>query len=254
MPGLPSRGQLQDWLTEHDRIEKETEIFDSGELKKLRKFTKGMHLTFPFFPLYRHIIIAATQRHLSPQDTDLIELTLTTIYELDKLLHLLRDRSENLDLLGVRLSWEEHRTAAWADLKKLLIDIEAFLATRARWSPSIYEVMAKHEERPSARRGSIASMASDTSTTSGTGFSRTARFKLAELLSRDAAQFVGKISSLRHGRIVAAGKALDRLIDNSRKPVPEELLDEQDRLEEKGIHEMEDVGKFVMDIVMQWRK
>ena len=114
--------------------------------------------------------------------------------------------------------------------------------------------MAKHEERPSARRGSVASMASDTSATSSSGFSRTARFKLAELLSRDAAQFAGKASSLRHGRIAAAGKALDRLIDNSRKPVPEELLDEQDRVEEKGIHEMEDVGKFVMDVVMQWRK
>ncbi|KIJ19988.1 hypothetical protein PAXINDRAFT_166167 [Paxillus involutus ATCC 200175] len=237
IPGLPTREQLQGWLAEHDRIEKETEIFDSGELKKLRMFTK-----------------AATQRHLSPEDTDLIELTLTTIYELDKLLHLLRDRSENLDLLGVRLTWEEQRAAAWADLKKLLSDIETFLTTRARWSPSIYEFMAKPEEKPSTRRGSIASMASDTSATSNAGFSRTARFKLAELLSRDAAQFSGKASSLRHGRISAVGKVLDRLIDNSRKPVPEELLDEQDRLEEKGINEMEDVGKFVMDIVTQWRK
>ncbi|KAF9221932.1 hypothetical protein BS17DRAFT_709612 [Gyrodon lividus] len=237
IPGLPTRKQLQEWLAEHDRIEKETEIFDSGELKKLRKFTK-----------------AATQRHLSPEDTDLIELTLTTIYQLDKLLHLLRHRSENLDLLGVRLAWEEQRTAAWADLKKLLLDIGSFLATRARWSPSIYEFMVKPEEKPSGRRGSIASMASDTSATSNAGFSRTARFKLAELLSRDAAQFSGKASSLRHGRISAAGKALDKLIDNSRKPVPEELLDEQDRLEEKGINEMEDVGNFVMDIVTQWRK
>ncbi|KIJ70347.1 hypothetical protein HYDPIDRAFT_35741 [Hydnomerulius pinastri MD-312] len=235
--GLPTREQLREWLAEHDRIEKETEIFDSGELKKLRKFTK-----------------AATQRHLSPEDTDLIELTLTTIYELDKLLHLLRDRSESLDLLGVRLTFEEQRNAAWTDLRKLLADIQTFLATRARWSPNIYEVMAKPEERPSARRGSIASMASDTSATSGAGFSRTARFKLAELLSRDAAQFAGKVSALRHGKIAAAGKALDKLIDNSRKPVPEELLDEQDRLEEKGINEMEDVGKFVMNTVTQWRK
>ncbi|KIL00013.1 hypothetical protein PAXRUDRAFT_822110 [Paxillus rubicundulus Ve08.2h10] len=237
IPGLPTREQLQGWLAEHDRIEKETEIFDSGELKKLRMFTK-----------------AATQRHLSPEDTDLIELTLTTIYELDKLLHLLRDRSENLDLLGVRLTWEEQRAAAWADLKKLLSDIETFLITRARWSPSIYEFMAKPEEKPSTRRGSIASMASDTSATSNAGFSRSARFKLAELLSRDAAQFAGRASSLRHGRISAVGKVLDKLIENSRKPVPEELLDEQDRLEEKGINEMEDVGKFVMDIVTQWRK
>ncbi|KAG6334387.1 hypothetical protein ID866_4708 [Astraeus odoratus] len=237
IPGLPTRQQLQEWLAEHDRIEKETEIFDSGELKKLRKFTK-----------------AATQRHLSPEDTDLIELTLTTIYELDKLLHLLRDRSEQLDLLGVRLTWEELRTAAWSDLRKILSDIGSFLVTRARWSPSIYDVMTKAEERPSARRGSIASMASDTSVTSGSGFSRSARFKLAELLSRDAAQIAGKISSLRHGKIAAAGKALDKLIDNSRKPVPEELLDEQDKLEEKGINDMEDVGKFVMNVVTQWRK
>lgn len=237
IPGLPTRHQVEEWLAEHDRIEKETEIFDSGELRKLRKFTK-----------------AATQRHLSPEDTDLIELTLTTIFELDKLLHLLRDRSENLDLLDVRLTWEEQRTAAWSDLRKIFADIETFLVTRARWSPSIYEVMTKHEEKPSARRGSVASMASDTSATFGAGFSRSARFKLAELLSRDAAQIAGKISSLRHGRIASAGKALDKLIENSRKPVPEELLDEQDKLEEKGINDMEDVGKFVMSIVTQWRK
>ncbi|KAI6105497.1 hypothetical protein F5141DRAFT_1124057 [Pisolithus sp. B1] len=218
IPGLPTRQQ-------------ETEIFDSGELKKLRKFTK-----------------AATQRHLSPEDTDLIELTLTTILELDKLLHLLRDRTEHLDLLGIRLTWEEQRAAAWSDLRKISADIETFLVTRARWSPSIYEVMAKHEEKPSARRGS------DTSATFGAGFSRSARFKLAEILSRDAAQIAGRISSLRHGRIASAGKALDKLIENSRKPVPEELLDEQDKLEEKGISDMEDVGKFVLSVVTQWRK
>ncbi|KAG1815317.1 hypothetical protein EV424DRAFT_1113907 [Suillus variegatus] len=237
IPGLPTRKQLQEWLAEHDRIEKETEIFDSGELKKLRALTK-----------------AATQRHLSPEDTDVIELTLTTIYELDKLLHLLRDRSENLDLLGIRLTWEEQRRAAWSDRQKILADIENFLTTRARWSPSIYEFMVKPEEKPSNRRGSVASMASDTSVTSNTGFSRSARFKLAEILSRDSAQVAGRVSSLRHGKVAAAGKALDKLIDNSRRAVPEELLDEQDKLEDKGINEMEHVGKFVMNIVTQWRK
>lgn len=40
-PGLPTRAELQQWLVEHDKIEKETEIFDSGELKKFKKFTKG---------------------------------------------------------------------------------------------------------------------------------------------------------------------------------------------------------------------
>jgi hypothetical protein len=52
----------------------------------------------------------------------------------------------------------------------------------------------------------------------------------------------------------AAGKALDKLIDHSRQPVPDELLDEQDRLEEMCITDLENIGKFTMSLVMQWRK
>lgn len=44
VPGLPTRAELKQWTEEHDRIEKETEIFDSGELRKLKKFTKGVSL------------------------------------------------------------------------------------------------------------------------------------------------------------------------------------------------------------------
>ncbi|CCL99169.1 uncharacterized protein FIBRA_01184 [Fibroporia radiculosa] len=245
VPDLPTRAELDAWLAEHDRIEKETEIFDSGELKKLKKFTK-----------------AATQRNLSPEDTDLIELTLTTIYELDKLLHLLRDRSDNLDLLGIRLTWEERRCAAWAELRSVLADIRQFLTTRARWAPAIYDgVPAVDEEQisePGLKRRnsvvSIASMASDSSALSTPGFSRSSRFKLAEQLSRDAAQFASRVSSLRHSKISSAGKILDKLIDHSRRPVPDELLDEQDKLENKGINELEDIGKFIMSVVMQWKK
>jgi hypothetical protein len=42
---LPSRAKLKAWVAEHDKIEKETEIFDAGEFRKLKKFTKG-----PSFP------------------------------------------------------------------------------------------------------------------------------------------------------------------------------------------------------------
>jgi len=38
---LPTRAELQAWVAEHDKIEKETEIFDAGEFRKLKKFTKG---------------------------------------------------------------------------------------------------------------------------------------------------------------------------------------------------------------------
>ncbi|KZV65803.1 hypothetical protein PENSPDRAFT_113134 [Peniophora sp. CONT] len=239
VPGLPTRDELKQWLAEHDKIEKETEIFDSGELKKFKKITK-----------------AAAKRNLSPQDTDLIEITLTTIFEFDKLLHLLRDRSEQLDLLGVRLTWEEHRTGAWSDRTRILEDLSTFLSTRAKWSPAVYESVPPTADASSpARRGSITSLKSNSSSNlASSGFSRAARYTLAENLSREAAGFSSRITTLRHSRIAGAGKALDRLIDNSRKPVPEVLLDEQDKLEERGIAEMENVGKFVMDVVTQWRK
>ncbi|KAG6878256.1 hypothetical protein C0993_010028 [Termitomyces sp. T159_Od127] len=229
VPGLPTPDELRRWIAEHDVIEKETEIFDRGELTKLRQLTK-----------------AAAQRNLSPADTDLIELALTTIYELDKLLHLLRDRSENLELLATRLSWEESRIAAWVDRRTILEDLQTFLVTRVRWTPVVYESISRSDDNPDLkRRGSFASLASVASDTSSSslGLSRGARFKLVESLSQDAAQFAGRVTSLRHGRILAAGKILDRLIDQSRKPVPDELLDEQDKLEELGITEMENLGK-----------
>ncbi|KAE9406047.1 hypothetical protein BT96DRAFT_1015276 [Gymnopus androsaceus JB14] len=238
VPGLPTRAELKQWLAEHDAVEKETEIFDTGELKKLRNFTR-----------------AATQRNLSPEDTDLIELTLTTIYALDKLLHLLRDRSETLDLLGVRLSWEEHRTASWVGRRQIVADLQSFLESRAQWSASVYD-NAPESAAEGQRRDSVGSLASVSSvdTISSPGFSRSTRFKLAELLSRDAASFSARVSSLRHGSVAASGKVLDKLIDNSRKPVPEVLLDEQDKLEEKCVNDMENIGKFVLNVVMQWRK
>lgn len=217
------------------------------------------------------VLQAATSRNLSPADTDLIEITLTTIYALDKLFHLLRDRTGDLHLLGTRLTWEERRISAWRELRNTTSDIKDFLSHRARWSPAVYdeieETQAPKEEevnqftlsppQPTLRRRgsivSIASVASDNGS-SHPGFSRKARFKHSEVLSREAAQFSSRVSSLKHSKISAAGKALDKLIDDSRKPVPDELLDEQDKLEDKGINEMEDVGKFIMNVVMQWKK
>jgi len=44
---LPTRAELRAWVVEHDKIEKETEIFDAGEFRKLKKFTKGPSPSFP---------------------------------------------------------------------------------------------------------------------------------------------------------------------------------------------------------------
>ena len=55
--GLPSRAELEQWVLEHDKIEKETEVFDSVELKKLKKFTKGASCKlFAIMRLNRHLV------------------------------------------------------------------------------------------------------------------------------------------------------------------------------------------------------
>ena len=47
---LPTRGELDAWITEHDEIEQETEILDSGDLKKLKALTKGTRCNLSFDP------------------------------------------------------------------------------------------------------------------------------------------------------------------------------------------------------------
>lgn len=212
------------------------------------------------------VLEAATQRNLSPEDTDLIEVTLTTLLALDKLLHLLRDRSESLELLSLRLTWEEQRNIAWRERRLLLDEINKFLTTRTRWSIDTYEpILASSSSearfsspRPSSalsmRRDSTASTSSETSVMTYGLLSRTARFKLAEQLSHDAAVFASRLTALNHTKVSAAGKTLDKLIDNSRKPVPDEVLDEQDHLEDKAVKELETFGKFIMAVVMQWKR
>ena len=62
IPELPARAQLEQWLVEHDAIERETDILDSGELQKLRKFTKGQLLLLIWFVVNNGQLV---QRRLS---------------------------------------------------------------------------------------------------------------------------------------------------------------------------------------------
>lgn len=169
-----------------------------------------------------------------------MELTLTTLFALDKLLHLLRDRSERLDLLCLRLNWEEHRTAAASSRDAILSDFQKFLHDSAQWSPSAYSAISDDL---------VALMFENTP-----GISRLDRYRVAEALSRDAAQFASRVTHLRHGPVASSGKALDKLIDDSRTPVPDALLDEQDRIEDSCSNELEHIGKFILSVVMQWKR
>jgi len=283
IPGLPTREQLAEWLAEHERVETETDQFDKGDMIRLKKFAKGSvtlvlpMLEFSVFGTLANLYpkIAKSRQNLSPEDTDLIELTLDTLFALDKLIHLLRFRSENLDQLGLRISWEGLRMGAWSDRETILADMDNFIRTRARWSPSAYEnlaaTLASIESQTPPSSGSSPSappsrlrLDSNASTSSislantllppnSLGLSRSARYKLSEAYSREAASYASRILSFRNKWIVPSAAILDKLIETSRRPVPDQLLDEQDRIEDKT-NGMDGISKFPMQLIMQWKK
>jgi hypothetical protein len=185
-------------------------------------------------------------------------MALETIFEFDKLRRLLRNRTDDLGLLGARLTWEEKRTSSWTTLSTIWEDIHTF-TKHARWSPATYDDLPltmhhSSSETVLSRRdstASLASFASDTSLTTNTP-NRAARFKLGESFTKDAARFSSRFNALRSGDVVGADKALRKLMD--KKQVPDPILDEQDLLELKGLTEVENVGKFLMTLAMQWKK
>ncbi|KZT41118.1 hypothetical protein SISSUDRAFT_1126688 [Sistotremastrum suecicum HHB10207 ss-3] len=228
----PSAEELKSWLLHHDQIEKEIEQFDAGDMLKLKKFAK-----------------AAANRNLSPEDTDLIELTLTTLLALDKLLHLLRVRSENLEILGLRINWETLWLEGWKEMQTISTDVQQFLQTRARWDPAHYTSASQSQSSIPDSQELIKSPQSNSDSLP----SRGTRFHIAEGLTHEAGQIASRLNFLKHNKIFPSGKVLDKLIEKSRTPVPDRLLDDQDRLEDQGLKEMENVGKFVMSVVMQWK-
>jgi hypothetical protein len=172
----------------------------------------------------------------------LIEVTLNSLFALDKLLHLLRARGDTLELLSLRIAWEEQRILAWRDRRKLLDDLRDFLVSRARWSPAAYQRFAT----PTAHGSQVSTDAV---------LDRSLRYKHAESLSHDAAQYTGKVIALRNAHVNPAGKTLDRLIEASTKgPVPDLILDEQDRVEDQCINELQGLGQFAISTVMQWKR
>ncbi|KAG8890189.1 hypothetical protein FRB98_000517 [Tulasnella sp. 332] len=257
--GLPEREQYEQWVSQQESIEKEMEFFDKGDLNRLKKFAK-----------------VKARQNLSPEDTDLVELTLTTLLGLEKLSSLLRLRSDRLEALRLRLQWEDQRLEAWAHRQSLLGDLEAFIR-RARWSPSTYDVFSDradgpvsqgtppHSPAPAYERLRTTSTSSNVSMAASiiipqsllpsqyTDFSRSHRFQLAESLSREAAGYASRVLNFKSSRVTVAANTLEQLIAVSREKVPDEILGAQDHLEVKS-SVLDGLGRFAMNIAMQWIK
>ncbi|BGP17048.1 hypothetical protein JCM10213v2_005057 [Rhodosporidiobolus nylandii] len=244
-----TKGELEEWWAEHDRIEQEVEGFDYGDLKRMRELARDK-----------------SAQPLSPRDTDLIELTLTTLFSVDKLLHLLRDRRKALGLLGYRLQWEDATAAAWGAHEQLADDLLPAFLEKARWTlPAAMSSPSRHasddptpEIPPSASTSSLSASTTsrrlsvlDSASTSGSAMSRTLK---SQMLSLSLSQLTSYLRTLSSTAVPASATLLDKLIDTSPAPLPDSFLDEQDRLELEIAKTTKGCRSFAEGMVRQWKE
>ena len=204
---------LRDRRDKCNCLERDVQQFNVEDMKRLRTVAK-----------------AISKRHLSGQDTDLLELALETVYALDKLLRLLREQRTLHDLTELRLEWEQLICSSWEDVVLLRRDIDAFenkcktlLVPRidggcaSASDTGTVQVQTSQEVQRSSRERSSASL--------------TASSKLAaESVKLEASRLVLRIRSFDTEKVRPAGRLLDLLIDQ--RQVPEKMIDEQEKLEE----------------------
>lgn len=115
-PSIVSRKTWEAWWSEHDRIEREAGIFREDE-----------------FALMKKVAMSKTT-NMSREDTDLVGLTLCTLEAFSKLEHLLRSRRKQLQILDLRIKWDQQTAKVWHVLGELESELPNFLP-RIRWSP-----------------------------------------------------------------------------------------------------------------------
>ncbi|CEG77517.1 hypothetical protein RMATCC62417_12253 [Rhizopus microsporus] len=96
--------------------------------------------------------LTGANKDLSPADTTTIEITLTTLMSLDKLMHMLRRKSYDLQVLTQRVIWEEELEKATAWLQGTEQELDDFLSNDARWTPSEEEEEENRESTPARKR------------------------------------------------------------------------------------------------------
>ncbi|GAC95658.1 hypothetical protein PHSY_003234 [Pseudozyma hubeiensis SY62] len=210
--------QLNSRKSECSRLEQDVEQFNSEDMKRLRSVAK-----------------AVSKRHLSGPDTDLLELALDTVFALDKLLRLLRERRHEHELTDLRLQWERTVCSAWADVADLRLDIKAFdtkcNTLAASRSSSLVSLPGEKTEQQTSDGDPTRIDVQHDHAGQHIPRSASASSRLAlESLKLECSRLVLRIRSFDTEKARPAAKFLDLLIDQ--RQVPEKLIDEQERLED----------------------
>lgn len=101
-------------------LEEEVESFDGEDMTRLRAHVKAL---------------TGGNKDLSPADTTTIEITFTTLMTLDRLMHLLRRYSYELQITTLRIYWEQEYSIAVAWVRSTLEKLKVFVQQKARWRP-----------------------------------------------------------------------------------------------------------------------
>ncbi|KAI8642947.1 hypothetical protein BD408DRAFT_333706, partial [Parasitella parasitica] len=110
--------QIDEWNHEHETLQKQVEAFDAQDMTRLRAHVKQL---------------TSANKDLSPADTTTIEITFTTLTTLDRLMHLLRRHAYELQMLTLRMAWEQsyHVTVSW--VRSEAEQVKQFVLQQARW-------------------------------------------------------------------------------------------------------------------------
>ncbi|KAG1108252.1 hypothetical protein G6F42_016053 [Rhizopus arrhizus] len=105
---------------QHDKLRREIERFNQDDMTRLRSHVR--------------VLTGTTDRNLTPADASTIEITLTTLTILDRMMHMLRKRSKLVDTLKVRIQWDTlmDKAVQWCVAKESAI--QEFMLGKARWT------------------------------------------------------------------------------------------------------------------------
>jgi Growth-Arrest-Specific Protein 2 Domain/Calponin homology (CH) domain len=106
---------------EHEALEQDIELFNKEDMTRLRAHVKALTGS------------DRGDKDLSPADTTTIEITLTTLMTLDRLMHLLRQKTYTLQILTLRVLWEDEFSKAIKWVNDGDEEITCFLRGEARW-------------------------------------------------------------------------------------------------------------------------
>lgn len=108
----------------HASLEAEIEGFNKEDMARLRAHVKA------------RTGASLSSKDLSPADTTTIEITLTTLAALDRLLGTLRAKGDALQILTQRMVWEDHVAECNTWITDTDNEVAEFIRDTARWQPT----------------------------------------------------------------------------------------------------------------------